>query len=62
MAAGCGGRAEAMGLSLAADGGKVGNVACVFPGRLVKVAIVGCGLLPLIRCWRSIDDGRLGRN
>lgn len=60
MAAGCRWCAEAVGRSLAADDGDAANVACVFPGRLVKVAIVGCGLFPLIRCWQSIDDGRLG--
>lgn len=62
MAAGCMGRAEAVGRSLAADVGGVANVDCVFPGRQVKAAIVGCGRFPLVRCWQSIDDGRLGRN
>lgn len=60
VAAGCRGRAETVGRSLAADG--AADVACVFPGRLVKVAAAGRGLFPLIRAWRSINGGRLSRD
>lgn len=58
MAAGSGGRAEAVGRSLAADVG--GAVARVLPGWLVKVAAVSGGLLPLIRSRLSAGGGRLG--
>lgn len=62
MAAGGRGRAEAVGWTRAADVGKAADVAGVFPGRLVEVAAVSCGLFPLVRGRQSIDDGRLGQN